>query len=353
MNGLPAFELERWLRRLEPKAKLAIGGSGVARGDLAPFLPRDGSEWARWWAMGLDEATRAVQDAVARAYGVDAREVLPTAGASEADLVAVLGLAGAGARVVVERPAYHSLLAPALALGCRVTRVLREAPAFRLDPAAVIDAMGRDARLVLLASPHNPTGARMPDDDLRAIAEHAARTGAWVVVDEVFADATDAGDRPARLLHERIVSVGSVTKCLGFSPLRVGWLAAHPDAQEALDRAKAHASVQTSLIGQLLAARVLAERRRLVARTRELRARNAGVLRRAVPAWRDPGHGTTAVLPLRNDIDDIKFSERLLTEEGVLVAPGSFIELPGWVRVGLVGPTDVFEAGMAVLALRL
>jgi aspartate/methionine/tyrosine aminotransferase len=225
---LVPFQLERYLRALEPQARFPIGGSGVARGDLRPFLLSASDEWARAWAGKMDDANQAVREAVARSFGVAADEVMVTVGASEADLLAVLALAGPGAHVVVERPAYHALLAPAISLGCRITRADRGTTFVE----RVTQALTRETKLVLLANPNNPTGDLLSPRDLAALGDAAARVGAWVVVDEVFADATEAGDRPARLAHERILSVNSLTKCLGFSPLRVGWIVAHPDARE-------------------------------------------------------------------------------------------------------------------------
>ncbi len=349
------FALERYLRAGEARARIAIGGSGVPLADLRPFLPPDADAWAALWATSADDAARALAEAVARSYGMDADEIVPTAGASEADLAAAVGLAGPGARVVVEHPAYHALLAPAEAIGCRVTRVRRHPPDFALDADEVIASMGRDARLVALARPHNPSGAVVPDADLERIAEAAVRIDAHVLVDEVFADATALGDRPARRLHDRIVSVGSVTKCLGLGPLRVGWLVARRDAVEALDRARAVASVVPNVLGQMIAARALDRRRELIEPLRERRRHNAGTLagfvREQGIAWSAPEHGTTAVVASPVP-DDAAFAQALLDEDGVLVAPGSLVETPGWLRVGLAGDEAALIEGLARLCPR-
>jgi aspartate/methionine/tyrosine aminotransferase len=300
------------------------------------------------WLGKMDDANRAMREAVARAYrGVDASEVMVTVGASEADMLVALGLAGPGAHVVVERPAYHALLAPAVALGCRVTRVDR-GPDFA---QRVADALTRDTRLVLLANPNNPTGDLLSEAELAALGDAAARVGAWVLVDEVFADATEAGDRPARLAHDRILSVGSLTKCLGYSPLRVGWVVAHKDAAEALDRAKGLASVGNPILSLALGARILDQRREILRTTRAVRAEGAALVARAgVPADLKP-HGTTCVVRVPGD--DRAFAERLLSRSGALVAPGSFIETPRRVRVGLLTPAETLREGLAALAIEI
>jgi len=353
-DALVPFALERWLRAHQAEARFPIGGSGAPSGDLRPFLPHDNEEWARAWATHPDRATADAKAAVAEAYGLDARELLLTQGASEADFLAALALVGPGGHLVVEQPAYHALLEPARALGCRVTRVKRlPEEGFTLDPARVAKALRPDTRLIVLARPQNPTGHVVPEPALRDIADAAARVGAWVLVDEVFADATP-GARPARLLHERILTVNSTTKCLGFGALHIGWLAAPEELQETLDRAKAVVTVNNPILDVVLAARVVRQRAALVHMTQTTRARNAALveasLAKAGLAWNKPQHGTTCVVRLPEAWhDDVAFAQRLLEREGTLVAPGSFAELPGWVRLGLLSRTEALEGGLEAL----
>lgn len=347
---LAEFALERWLRAQEKRARLAIGGSGVAQGDITPYLPED---LAAAWRIHPDEASRRLREAVAQQYGFDGAHVLPTAGASEGDAAAVLGLAGPGGHVVVEKPAYHALIQPALAFGCRVTRIERDADHV-LRTARVVEAITRYTRLVVLARPNNPTGAVVPDEDLRAIADAAKKVGAWVLVDEVFADATDL----PRVKHPRVLHVNSLTKTLGFSGLRCGWVAGAPEAIEAIDRAKSHLSVQNALLDLQIGARVLADRPKLLQRTRATRKACAEVLRAFLEAGprvvgRVPEHGTTTLLRLPAGVDDLAFANKLAAEHGVVAPPGSYVEMPGHVRVGLVGDPEKLREGLGILAASL
>jgi aspartate/methionine/tyrosine aminotransferase len=351
---LASFDLERWLRAHQSEARWPIGGSGAPQASIQPFLPTGPAEWERLWSQRADDATRALQEAVAKSYGLRAEEIVPTQGASEADAVAALGLAGPGAHVVVEEPAYFALLQPARAFGCRVTRV-RRAPeqGFRLDPGEVARALTRDTKLVVTAQPHNPSGERSSDAELREIADACAARGAWLLVDEVFADATGPAS-PARLLHDRILTVNSLTKCLGFGPLHVGWLAAHRDALEALDRAKSHLSVNNPVLDLALGARVLAQRERLLQATIAARAANVPVVEAVVRdlglGWHEPPRGTTCVVRLPPALqDDVAFARSLLEREGALVAPGGFLELPGWIRLGLLSGHDQLRGGLAAI----
>ncbi|MHB8634377.1 MAG: pyridoxal phosphate-dependent aminotransferase [Thermoplasmatota archaeon] len=330
------FRLLAW-HLAHANARVAIAGSGMASPSIEPYLPANAREWDALWQAPADLQARAFEDEVAQAYGLAAHEVMVTQGASEADFLATLAL-GRG-RVAVERPAYHALVEPARALGFAVERLPRRAPGFELSAGP-----RTRPHLTLLASPHNPTGARVPDEDLVALAR-----GGHVLVDEVFAEATP-GHRPAALLHERILSVNSLTKCYGFGSIQVGWVAGPRAAIEKMRRAKDLVRPGNPLPSLVVARRVLADRGRLVATTQARRAENARLVR-SLPLEPLRGvvgeHGTTMALRLPPGTRDLPFATRLFEEEGVLVSPGSLIELPGWIRVSLLAPPAALKAGLA------
>ncbi|MHB8585695.1 MAG: pyridoxal phosphate-dependent aminotransferase [Thermoplasmatota archaeon] len=329
----------------------------MPRGEITPFAPRTEEAWSRIWNQSPDQATLGFRQAVAREYGLPLEEIMATSGASEADFLAVLALAGPGARVLVEKPAYFALLEPGHALGCTVDRVeRRDTAGFRLRAEDIERALRPDTKLILLARPNNPTGAREDEATVCAIADAAARVGAWVVIDEVFAEATEAGAKPARLIHERVLSINSLTKCMGYSPLRAGWIAAPVELRENLERAKAHVNPPNPIVEMHLAMEVLSARKEILDRTRATRKAGLGLVQEFVAKHPEfqlavPDGGTTCAVRLpRARADDIQFAKAALKGASVLVAPGSFIEMPGWIRIGLVGKTDVLEQGLATLS---
>lgn len=354
---LVPFKLHDWHNENDSKARFPIGGSGIPRADLRTFLPESKEEWERMWSTPPNDALGDLKSQLGNLYGFDAGEILITNGASEADFLVPLALTRPGERVVVEQPTYFALLEPARALGCGVVRVKRKiADGFSLPVDAVQGALRRGAGLVMLARPNNPTGARVPDEDLKRIAEAARRRRTLVLVDEVFAEATDEGDGAARSLHDAILSVNSITKCLGFGPLHVGWVAGPPAIVERIHRAKEHVRPLNPVLGLALAARLLPHRTKILEQTRRRRRGNAMTLRRffaSQPRIRGevPAQGTTMVAKLPNRYkDDVAFAKRLLGSHGVLVAPGSYVEMPGWIRIGLLSDPDALKAGLEGLA---
>jgi len=355
-RALAAFDLESWQRWGMPRARHNIAGSGVAVQPLTD-LGLEPDFWQRAWATTPDELTAKLQSTLARTFGGKPEEFAVCLGASEADFAVAMALLGPGENAVIEQPAYFALLEPARALGAAVTRVAWGAETGHPPTSqAFIDRLDARTRLVAFARPHNPTGARMPDGELVRLAEAAQRMGAHVLVDEVFADATPAGDVPAARLHPAILSANSITKCLGFGPLQVGWVQGPADVVAQVRAAKWHVRPMMASLDMALAARVLEHRSRILAVVRARRSANVATVHAFVErtgiAWTGAGEGTT-VMVKAPAADDRAFAKRLLEREGVLVAPGSTIEMPGWVRVGLLTAPDVLAAGLDGLARAL
>ncbi|MGA8044800.1 MAG: aminotransferase class I/II-fold pyridoxal phosphate-dependent enzyme, partial [Dermatophilaceae bacterium] len=138
---------------------------------------------------GVPELLDAIAAHQRRFYGIEIdprREVLVTVGATEAIAAAVLALVQPGDEVVTFEPYYDSYAATiALAGGVRRTSVLRF-PDFAVDEASLRAAFSPQTRLVLLNTPHNPTGRVFSRAELELIAELAREHDAWVLTDEVY-----------------------------------------------------------------------------------------------------------------------------------------------------------------------
>ncbi|MFH5821563.1 aminotransferase class I/II-fold pyridoxal phosphate-dependent enzyme [Georgenia sp. AZ-5] len=194
----------------------------------------------------------AMLDAVAahqrRCYGleVDPRtEVLVTAGATEALAATVLALAGPGDEVVTLEPYYDSYAA-AIALTGAVHRTipLRPTPGgFRLDPADVEAAFSSRTRLLLVNTPHNPTGTVLTREELAVLADAAVAHDALVVTDEVYEHLTYDGAAHVPMatlpgMAARTVTISSAGKSLSFTGWKVGWLHARADLVTAIRTVK-------------------------------------------------------------------------------------------------------------------
>ncbi|WP_330340811.1 Rv2231c family pyridoxal phosphate-dependent protein CobC [Streptomyces sp. NBC_00557] len=228
---------------------------------------------------------RAARAAVAARHGLPVERVLLTAGAAEAFVL--LARALKVRRPVVVHPQFTEPEAALRDAGHTVDRVLlREEDGFRLDPAAV----PRDADLVVIGNPTNPTSVLHPASTITQL----ARPGRVLVVDEAFMDAVP-GEREAlagRTDVPGLVVLRSLTKTWGLAGLRIGYVLAAAEIITALERAQplwpvstpALAAAEACVTPRALAEaghaahRIAADRGHLVAGLSELAARGVRVV---------------------------------------------------------------------------
>ncbi len=175
----------------------------------------------------------AVRQAIARAHvrrtgqAVGAANAIFMAGAQNALFTASLCIAGPGDEVLALEPLYPSYPATIQASGARLVRV--PAPperGFRIDIAALRAAITPRTRAFFFATPNNPSGVILNEQELAQIGELAEAHGLWLVVDEVYAGLAPGG-RVAGLaarLPDRVVTVGSLSKSHSMPGWRAGWL---------------------------------------------------------------------------------------------------------------------------------
>ncbi|MFE1882153.1 pyridoxal phosphate-dependent aminotransferase [Streptomyces diastatochromogenes] len=172
-------------------------------------------------------------------------EVLVTAGATEAIAASLLALLEPGDEVVALEPYYDSYAASiAMAGGRRVPVTLRPHEGrFRLDLDELRAAVTDRTRLLLINTPHNPTGTVLTRAELAAIAELAVDRDLLVVTDEVYEHLVfdDAEHLPLAAfpgMRERTVTIGSAGKTFSFTGWKVGWVTAAPQLVTAVRSAK-------------------------------------------------------------------------------------------------------------------
>jgi len=181
--------------------------------------------------LGTPELRGAIVHHQQRFYGLDFdpdREVLVTAGATEAITAAVLALCEPGDEVVMFEPAYDSY-APAVAMAGATRRVVPlRPPSWAFDPDELAAAITPRTRLLLLNTPHNPTGKVFDAGELAAIARLCVEADLVVVTDEVYEHLVFEGRHiPLASLpgmRERTLTVSSAGKTFSFTGWKIGWV---------------------------------------------------------------------------------------------------------------------------------
>lgn len=179
---------------------------------LAPLRQAIARHQQHWWGMTVDPDT----------------EVLVTAGATEALAAAMLALLDTGDEVVVLEPMYDSYAAGVAMAGAVLRPVTLRPPDYRVDVDAVRAAITPRTRLLLLNTPHNPTGAVLSVDELTALAELAVEHDLLVVSDEVYEHLTFDGRRHVPIatlpgMAERTLTISSGGKTFDTTGWKIGW----------------------------------------------------------------------------------------------------------------------------------
>ncbi|MDT9595326.1 pyridoxal phosphate-dependent aminotransferase [Nocardioides zeae] len=181
--------------------------------------------------LGVPELREAVARHQQRHHGIDldpATEVVVTTGATEGIACALLGLVDPGDEVVLLEPYYDSYVAMLQVVGAVRRPVTLRAPDFRLDVDALRAAVHDGTRLILLNSPHNPTGTVLTPEELAVVAEVAVRHDVLVVTDEVYEHLVFDGRRHVPLatlpgMAERTLTLSSLGKSWSLTGWKVGW----------------------------------------------------------------------------------------------------------------------------------
>lgn len=262
--------------------------------------------------------------------------MLAFAGAEEPIFAFFNEVVGPGDHVIAHYPAYQSLYAVAEAAGAEVTRwEAREADGWQLDPDALESLRRPATKVVVINSPHNPTGMLLQRPRLDAIVAFARKHGLWLFSDEVYRglEHDPAARNPAVAdLYERGVSLGALAKSYGLAGLRIGWVACHDRALLArLSAFKDYLTICNAGPSELLGAVGLRHGEALIARCRKIVRANlaqaAAFLARHGDrfGWVAPTAGTCGFVRCASASD---FSAKLLEGTGVLVMPGPELEYP-------------------------
>lgn len=221
-----------------------VDGPSSIIDDAARAMREGRNQYPPGW--GVPELRTAVAEHQRRFYGVEVdpmSEVLVTTGATEAIAASLLALVNPGDEVVVLEPYYDSYVACISMAGGRRVPVTLRAPDFRLDLDELRRSITTATRLLLINSPHNPSGTVLTDEELRAIAAVAVEHDLLVVTDEVYEHITFDGTvhRPLATypgMRERTLTISSSGKTFSLTGWKIGWVVGPADLVRAVMMAK-------------------------------------------------------------------------------------------------------------------
>jgi aspartate/methionine/tyrosine aminotransferase len=365
---IETFQLERWMTTWETQVEYDIAESGIlpmTTNDLLDLLP--GAEREAALAslletrLGYSEApgSLALRTLIADTYRDTGPEnILVTTGAIEANFLAFNTLLEPGDHVVAIHPAYQQLYSVPRAIGCDVSLwELREENDFRYDLDELESLLRPNTRLIVINTPHNPTGAMLSPDDLRQIYDWAKRLDAHVLCDEAYrwlelpGGATFA--EPIRNYGVAGVSVGTFSKPFGLPGLRIGWLAGPAGFIARCWAMRDYITLSPGKLNDALAVLALSNREAVMERTARIVTENLAIAERwfaehaDTVSWTPPRGGLLALMRYNLAIPSLDLANRLAEEYSVMLAPGSAFGFEHHLRIGIGQDPRVFAEGLA------
>ena len=356
---LKPFLLDMWLDRFEHEIEFNLGASTGPTWTVNEILNLAGEEERQRFldhqlVYSRPAGAEGLRAAIAEMQGVPVESVQVVTGASEALLVLMWLAAEPGANIILPRPGYppFSALPESLGIEIRCYGVNR-GNNFSIDPGEIEKLADAHTKLILVNSPHNPTGAIISDEELDRLHEFTSSRGIQLVSDEVYhpiyhARATQSA---ARLPHATVIH--DFSKAFPLAGARTGWMIEHdPKRRQQYWNARANFSISNNTAGEILAEIAMRNRHIVLGKTQQTATANLRKLEnfmaehRETIGWISPRGGMTAFPWLRSGEDARPFCEAA-AERGLLLVPGDCYEMPSHFRLGFAAAKpDAFSTAL-------
>jgi len=359
---LKPFLLDMWLDKHEHSTEFNLAASTGPVWTVNQLLALDGDSARERFleqklVYGHPAGSDALRAAIADMHDVNPESVQVTTGASEALLVLMWLAAEPGANVILPRPGFatFSVLPESLGLETRFYSVRKENE-FRIDIDEIKKMTDTRTKLILVNSPHNPTGTTISDEEMDNLHEFTSARGIQLISDEVYHPIFHgrATRSAARLPHATVIH--DFSKAFPLAGVRTGWMIEH-DAKRRQQywNARAFFSVSNSTAGEVLAEIAMRKRAVVLKRTQEAASRNLEILDRFMAehretlGWIPPRGGMTAFPWLVSGENSRRFCEAA-AERGIVLAPGDCFDVPAHFRLGFAASEEDFPRALDRLA---
>ncbi|GAA3690939.1 aminotransferase [Arthrobacter ginkgonis] len=361
------FEVEMWMNRYETTCTHNLAETCVESLTVEQLLDMAGKRETFLEELlplkltyGTIEGTDRLRNLVAGLYEHQRPEnVIVTHGAAGANALVHQTLIEPEDVVVTVLPTYQQHYSIPESFGAQVRYVnLREENGFLPDLAELEAAAGPGTRLIAINNPNNPTGSLMGRETLEGIARIAAKTGAYVLSDEVYRGIDQDGDGftvSIADLYERGISTASMSKSFSLAGLRLGWVAGPEELIHRISAHRDYTTISVGMVDDLLACIALETKDAILERSRSIVRTNLEILDEWVagePAigYLRPRGGTTALLRYGTGQPSEELAEQILAETGVLLTPGSAFDIEGCLRIGYANNQAVLREGLERLS---
>jgi aspartate/methionine/tyrosine aminotransferase len=312
-----------------------------------------------------DEGYEPLKAGIAALYGAASDRVMHGIGTSGANFFVIAAHVKAGDAVLMESPGYDPLAGAVTLMGGTINTFKRRAEdGFAVDPEAVRRALTPHTKLVIVTSPHNPSGLPMDRATLEALAAISEQTGVQFLVDEAYLDIArlmqpDPERFPrAAAVSPRLISTSSLTKSYGLNGLRCGWAVVPPGMAIKLRRTRDVIDGVGSAPADRLATLAFTQLPKFAERARQHVTGNVALVAKFLAAHPQlelpsPPYASILFPKLAGVANTDAFCDRAAQQHGVTVVPGRFFDAPAHFRISIAGPTAQLANGLERLGAAL
>ena len=285
--------------------------------------------------------------------------ILITHGAIGANSLVYQSLISSNDIVVSIMPNYQQHYSIPASLGAEIKVIkLLSSKNFIPDVGDIKEALRSGAKLISLTNPNNPTGSLIKEDLLKRIVELAIRHDAYILCDEVYRGTNQNGSVYTTSicdLYEKGISTGSMSKTYSLAGLRLGWIAASKAILEQVFRHRDYNTISVGMINDHCACVALENREKISERNMKILKTNIQILDKWIAqephlTYVKPEGGTTALVKYDYNIPSRDFCTEILNKTGVLFAPGSAMNMEGWIRIGYANDTKILKHGLTLVS---
>ena len=361
---LDKFEMERLQSTWENRVKYNLSESSVHPMSTRELVP-DPAYLEQLMDMPLiynqSNGTDELRSTIAAHYpGATLDHVEVTNGGSEANFVSIYSMLEPGDEAVIVLPNYQQIWGMIRSLGMTVKEVrLHEELDWAPDLAELQAAVSPRTRMIIVCNPNNPTGAILTAAEMDEIVRIAARSGAWILCDEIYQGSERSGQMTQTFWgkYDRVIITNGLSKAYGLPGLRIGWIVAPKDLIAKMWSYHDYTTIAPGTLSDCLARIALAPegRMRCLERTRDICRKNFplfhswmqshGSLFRMV----EPKAGAIAYVRYDLPVNSTALIERLLKEKSVLVVPGDHFGMDQYLRIGYGPPPAYLQQGLELM----
>lgn len=361
---IKTFKVEQWMNEYENDAVYNLAETCVDSLTLRELFRLSGKDPEAYMASLVDTrmtyshimGSPGLLKGIASLYlDIRPEQIIPAHGAIGANHQVIITLLEPGDSMVSVAPTYQQHFSIPESVGAAVN-ILQLCPenGFLPDLTALRKMVTSKTKLITINNPNNPSGALIPEDMLKEIAEIARSADAYVLSDEVYRGISEDGSYMPSIvdLYEKGISVGSMSKAFSLAGLRLGWIVSRDaDLIELCRERRDYDTISCGVLDDTIAALALENKDAIIKRNRAIVVTNRNILDQWVKSeprvtYVKPKAGNTALIYYDADMPSREFCTRLLKETGVFFTPGECFDLEYCFRIGYAFDSETLAEGL-------